>query len=195
MTYNPNIPQASDFIAVSQVDLLNNFTSANTIMDVNHYPFNNGTSNAGKHKHVSLPEQSAAPATAADEGAVYTKDVSNKTELFYRYDSSGREYPLTFVKGMAEFNGTGAFPIVAPANSYNIAQIDRISTGQYRFTYATPLANAAWGVFGVGARGTKNRNVFSYANSTTTSIDLFVRKIDSDDGENLASVTALIIGL
>ena len=43
---------------------------------------------------VSLPEGSA-PATAAGEGALYTKDTGGQPELFYREESSGNEIQIT----------------------------------------------------------------------------------------------------
>ncbi len=44
---------------------------------------------------VILKEQGSAPATPADAGAVYTKQVNGEAELFYRMESSGAEVMLT----------------------------------------------------------------------------------------------------
>ena len=52
---------------------------------------------------VTLP-QTTAPTTAADEGAVYTKDVGGQAELFYRGESNGDEVRLTA-------SGSLAFPV------------------------------------------------------------------------------------
>ena len=51
----------------------------------------------GKHKFLQMPEQGAAPATAANEGGLYTKEVPTLavTGLYFRDESSGTERQLT----------------------------------------------------------------------------------------------------
>jgi hypothetical protein len=87
MTFQPNIPLATDIISISQGDLKNNFGSLSTAWDVNHNDFN--VANAGKHKFAEFPNQLADPATAAAETTIYAKDVSGSSRLFYREESSG----------------------------------------------------------------------------------------------------------
>lgn len=48
----------------------------------------------GSYSNVNLTEGSA-PTTAANEGALYTKDTSGQPELFYREESDGDEIQLT----------------------------------------------------------------------------------------------------
>lgn len=64
MAYLANKPQATDLLSQSQIDIQGNFSTANTNYGINHYPFDDGTVNVGKHKHVSLPPQLASPPTA-----------------------------------------------------------------------------------------------------------------------------------
>jgi hypothetical protein len=94
--YNANIPQPTDRISDSQADILGNFIALNTVMGENHYTF--GTANEGKHQYVSLPEQGAAPATAVNEAALYTKigtyDATN-SQLFFRRENNGAEIECT----------------------------------------------------------------------------------------------------
>jgi len=91
MTFDSNIPAANDLLSVSQGDIQTNFSQINTIIAVDHYEFNNATvANRGKHKSVVLPE-AAAIATAADEGALYTKDDGTRPALYYRQESNGTE--------------------------------------------------------------------------------------------------------
>ena len=85
MTYQPNIPLATDFISVSQQDINNNFTSLGTAFDTNHVDFN--ASGAGKHKFVELPNQSGNPAGAATEITLYSKQAAGSSELFMRRDA------------------------------------------------------------------------------------------------------------
>jgi hypothetical protein len=57
---------------------------------------------------VHLPE-GTAPATAASQGALYTKDTAGQPELFYREESSGDEVQLTSA-GTAPGRATAATP-------------------------------------------------------------------------------------
>jgi len=92
-TYIPNIPQPSDNPSQSQDQILQNFQSINTVNSVNHVAFND--SDQGKHKFLQMPQQSSAPITAADEAAIYTKDISGLAQLFFREESNGIERQLT----------------------------------------------------------------------------------------------------
>ena len=62
----------------------------------------NSTSVEGTFARVWLAEQTLGPSTAANEGAIYTKDVAGNTELYYRDDTNGTEIQMTsggLVKG------------------------------------------------------------------------------------------------
>jgi hypothetical protein len=45
--------------------------------------------------YALFPERATAPSTAANEGALYTKDDGGESHLFFRSDSDGTEYQLT----------------------------------------------------------------------------------------------------
>ena len=99
MAYNKDIPQASDAPSTSQAQLLDNFQSIHALLSVDHVttPFASPASgNQGKHNQVTLPEQSAAPTTAANEMALYTKEVSGASSLFLRNENNGNEVDITF---------------------------------------------------------------------------------------------------
>lgn len=53
MAYNAGIPLATDQLATSQGDLLNNFAAINTFVNVNHLPFNGA--DQGKHSQITFP--------------------------------------------------------------------------------------------------------------------------------------------
>lgn len=94
-TYNPNIPQPNNLLSNSQADILNNFNSADSTFDLNHYKFSDVTTNKGKHKYVTLPVLGALPATVAGDGVLYTKSTGGVAALFYSPDASGKEYQIT----------------------------------------------------------------------------------------------------
>lgn len=85
MAFNPNIPQATDALAQSQQDILNNFISIGTTFDVNHVDFNAGA-DAGKHKYVTMPAQVSSPPIAfgAGELAMYSflSPITAKNEIY-----------------------------------------------------------------------------------------------------------------
>lgn len=69
MAYNPLIPQAADLLSVSQGDLLNNFGSVNTFVNVNHVPFNGP--DQGKHALLQMPVQNPAPTVLLGEFGIF----------------------------------------------------------------------------------------------------------------------------
>jgi hypothetical protein len=97
MVFKNNIPQPSDNMSDSQVDLLNNFGQLDTSFGVNHYKFSDLTANNGKHSFVEMVKSALIPAgLAANEGTIYTKQpVGAVSELFYTPDNSSKEYQLT----------------------------------------------------------------------------------------------------
>ena len=97
MVYNNNIPQPGDRPSASQSQLLGNFQDLKTYLDRNHVAISDPNSNVdeGKHIFLQMPEQASAPSTLANEGGLYTKEVSGATQLFFREESDGNEVQLT----------------------------------------------------------------------------------------------------
>lgn len=107
MTYNPNIPQTTDIPSQSQGEMLTNFQQLNTVFDVDHVPFNDGTAaNRGKHDQSTYLELALDPTTAANEMAVYCKDNAGSSTLYLRQESNG-----------AVIQMSGANPTVAASGS------------------------------------------------------------------------------
>ena len=95
--YNNSIPGPMDFLSDSQQQMLNNFAQLDVTMAKNHYDFSDNTTNNGKHKFLQMPEQGAAPVTAVNEAAFYSKVGTDpsETNLFFRAENSGFEYQLS----------------------------------------------------------------------------------------------------
>jgi len=113
MAYNANIPNPGDLLSVSQGDIKNNFLQANTSFGINHYPFDDGTANNGKHKKVSLPVTSD-PANVLGEGIAYSKAIGIGTDaqLFWRF-SSGAINPLQITNNVNNpASNNGAIPLM-----------------------------------------------------------------------------------
>ncbi len=88
MVYQPTKPQPNDNLDVSVTDIQQNFLTANTVMNINHYPFDDATANKGKHKAVviPIPVPTPKPVLSANEAALYT-DMATQTQLFFTSDN------------------------------------------------------------------------------------------------------------
>lgn len=100
MTYLPNIPLPTDLLSDSQRDIKNNFTKANTSFGLNHYAFDNGTVNNGKHQFVEIVDAALPVGLVAGEGTNYCKFIQtttahNESCLFYTPDATTQEYQIT----------------------------------------------------------------------------------------------------
>lgn len=109
MTYNPNIPQTSNILSVSQGQLLTNFQQINTVFSKNHVAMNNATTaNRGKHTAVQFSRRSSAPALDSTDGAYYTKNSSG-TNVFWQRQG-GAEVKITNVDPSIGANGHTFLP-------------------------------------------------------------------------------------
>ena len=108
MAYNPNIPQPTDQLSISQGDLLGNFQALQTLIDVNHVDF--ADADMGKHKWVSLPQQAGAPGTTNTELALYTaiSPTSGTPELFIQRPANGAF--INFTEAVGAPNGWTRLP-------------------------------------------------------------------------------------
>lgn len=88
MTFNANIPQATDLISQSQSQIQTNFSQSNTAFGIDHTAFDVVT-NQGKHKKSTYVEQGSDPATSANEVALYSKDLASVSTLYLRKESNG----------------------------------------------------------------------------------------------------------
>jgi len=93
MTYTPGIPNAADLLSVSQGQIKNNFTVLNTAFSENHVGLT--ATGKGKHNACVFPQRTTGPATAATEGALYTKAAGGSPNLYWRRKSSGNEIQMT----------------------------------------------------------------------------------------------------
>lgn len=97
LTYNNAIPQATDAFATSQPQILTNFASIESLIDVDHEDF--ASPEYGQHAKVTFPVQGSAPVFAAGSVGLYNLNSSLTTlnELFLT-NSAGATYPITGVE-------------------------------------------------------------------------------------------------
>lgn len=95
MTFNPNIPQGADPFSQSQGQIQTNFSTSNTIFNLNHVAFDDSTvADRGKHRRSDYL-QVAAPGSLANELAVYQKASGGSSNLFFQRDNVATEVQLT----------------------------------------------------------------------------------------------------
>lgn len=186
MSYNNAIPQAGDRPSQSQAQILANFQQIASAFNLNHVDFN--ASGQGKHDFLQMPENASAPSTAVNEGALYTKEVSSATQLFWRNENNGTEQQLT--NPSVSSSGTGG------GTSYSIDTIFgiKIKWGSFSstaniaaITFAgTAFSNTNYAAIGilvspsvdnqtcVVAQGTQTTTAVSFRTRDTSNQGLYI---------------------
>ncbi len=139
ITYNNNIPLATNSPSVDQPNMKINTNAIDTLLQVDHISFN--TTNSGKHAQVTLPNPLVAdPTLTGTAGEIYTKAISAAAQLFFA--NKNGPIQLTGLTTVATANGyitlpggiiikwgtaTGSsagsantFPVAFPANCFSI---------------------------------------------------------------------------
>lgn len=174
MAYNANIPQPSDSLSQSQADILANFQAIAPLF------------NQGIQQFIILPEQTSAPATNANEIALYSKDVSGSSQLFMRRESNGVE--LNFTSSLQASSGWSRLPsgILIKWGSATPTR-NTLGTVTYNTGGGIPVFTAVYSVmvsqtFGAGP-STGDLNVaVSAGNFTTTNFQVFGRAVGLPSG-------------
>lgn len=87
--YNPSIPNASDLISVSQSDIKDNFTVADTGFDQDHVKFS-AVANIGKHDKVTFIQGSSGKTTtpSGTDSILFTSSVAGVPTLGFKYPAT-----------------------------------------------------------------------------------------------------------
>ena len=127
MTYNPNIPQSTDFISASQPEILENFIQLNTQFGVDHQAYWTGSANGdGHHKQVTFDNSVSPSAPGGTQSIAYPHLVTNQ-EFFFQNASKAVQVTNTvlnntsgegFMPGGLQMRvGTGTFSGGGPGTS------------------------------------------------------------------------------
>lgn len=145
MAYNPSIPQPTDLPSNSQPQLLNNFQSISTLINVNHVNFD--LPDQGKHMFVTMPYQTSVPATLSTEVALFAQTSVNtgNIELYMRKQTNGSV--LSFTEKEAVTSSSG-------------------------WTYLPSGILMKWGTFNATGAVTINANTFGPAYTTLYTVQL-----------------------
>jgi hypothetical protein len=193
MSFDPAIPGPNDLLSDSQADIQANFSVTNNVMGINHVNFNNTipplsvAADQGKHHVTTLIERIVGwgfdPVTAANEVALYCKDLAGVSTLYMRKESNGTIIQMsaadpvvaiqgsTFLPGgillqwgAAILNADGDafnFPVVFPNNCWGVTVTSRESGNIPGYFTANNIVNASFTVW--HAIGAFPRNFFYIA--------------------------------
>jgi hypothetical protein len=134
MAYNPNIPNATDYLDESQPQLKQNFQQLDTSFAIDHYAFSDIAGDTGKHKVITTVSQgtspTAHPTTAANEPKIYAfKSLGNIPVLdFSRGGSDAVPTPITILQ-------SSAAPISYTSGTHDIFDFSGINYCICKFLY------------------------------------------------------------
>lgn len=173
VTYNLNIPLATNNPSNDQPNMQTNTNAINTILAVDHYPFND--SRGGTHKQVSLTNESAPGIPAGSSGVLYSNLANGQSWPFWQnslgtFQILGQDSILTTgyttlpgglimewgfgtLPGSSNPTGTITFPLQFPNACFNV-QVSlnansNTSQANTIFTIGTPTVTSfKWGFTG-----------------------------------------------
>lgn len=195
MSYQPNIPVATDDPSVSQSTIQSNFGTINTAFSVNHVALGSGGSQ-GKHNFVEMPNQGSAPTTISGEGTLYTKAVSDHastaSQLFYTQDASGKEYQLTrtLTAPFASFSANPGWSFLP--GGLLIQWGTNTSASGTTITFPVSFSSACYSVQMTVTQNTTNRH-FAYARSTSMT-SFVTTQLDSGGSAETNTFSWIAIG-
>ena len=83
MSYNPNIPNVSDFLSLSQKQMNANFQVINNSFSIDHVAYT-AVESEGMHDSLTMRPQTLDPVTSAVQSSIYNKLVATVPQLFFR---------------------------------------------------------------------------------------------------------------
>lgn len=177
-TYDKTKPADGDSPSIAPGQLRANFDVIKDIVEKDHQWDDTPVTNSGKHTKVRMPEQSAIPSgLTTNEGTLYTKESSSKTELYWSSENDGDEYQMTV-------SITGSFSRLGTNTNYTgnnnggwtflpgglILQYGRLTTpgssGAVTFPLIFPSGNAPFSIVITNERGSARASGYNNASST-----------------------------
>lgn len=108
-SYNTGIPAANNNPSVDQPNMQTNTNSINSILNVDHYNFNDNE--GGHHRQTTFVDQTI-PTTAVGQSALYSK-TSGQSQVYATGNNGGKEYQLTRMIDASFASFGTAVPLVA----------------------------------------------------------------------------------
>lgn len=175
MSYQPRPNASGDTLRASRDPIRTNFEIIQNRFEDNHNDFDSGD---GKHKFMQMPEQTSSPTTAANEGALFTRQDQEtssveKASLIYREESDGFDALVIPTRAAATFN-PGAVGIQTLDYQFNIDSvlgINKTAAGEFTVNFENDLPSIHYIVtmgFVMGANAIRVFRVLTKAVSSFT---------------------------
>lgn len=183
--YNGNIPQPNDIPALSQPQLLNNFSALQDAFNKNHVALSDIV-NRGLHKFVEMPVQSGAQTTAVGEIELHAQTSNGRSCLYYSRDNDATTLTQLTV-GVKPFKSTSGYSFIPGGMIIQWGQENFSgSTGTIDFPIAFPVS----ALMVVACPFNANAGASSFYISTWTSTDFTIKK----SGSSSTSFTYWAVG-
>lgn len=218
MTYSHRPTASGDTLFASRDPIRTNFIVIQDRFDENHFDIDGGVG-GGKHKFLQLPEIPNAeaptiPATAVNEGGVYTQVLNGNTELYFRRENNGNQVLLSNqVNAAVSFiAGASAVGGITPDYQYNIRPnvgpnfgvekrtVSAISVGNYRIRFQNPMFSANYIVLIqcedlIGTANANNHTAKVIAGSRTTAqFDIQTNQVFNNVVQDPVAIMITVIG-
>jgi len=192
-TFDKDIPQAGDDPSVSQGQLLQNFTTLDSVYGTSgdHYAWSNTNSaETARHAKVTMPglptdnaPGAIVPTPNADDGVMFALKT-DKTRPFWRSNSNTTNFPMTPLWAFGE-----AFipdPIAAPTitlgylNLNPATPIQRTGIGIYKFNFSIPLLDTNYvAICSMGYRSGKGAQpIIAIGSKFIDAVEVVLRRQD-----------------
>lgn len=95
MSYDPNVLNGDPIVSASQNGMNTNFEQINSVMNNDHFPYNDGTSTKrGRHRKISFPDNLGAYGSLGSfVSALFpdadSKDTSERSQLYFKNQQGG----------------------------------------------------------------------------------------------------------
>lgn len=143
MTFNPAVPLNSDSPSIFPSQNQTNMARLQKIIESDHQFNLTAASDDGYHNLIRMTEQAPA-GMVSGFGRSYVKTSAGRLHQFFM-DQTGASYQITPtmpIRAAVNFNGIGAvgpLPIANLRSVYNVSGVNKIATGDYIISFATPM--------------------------------------------------------
>lgn len=193
MTFNANVPNASQSPGLFPAQANTNFSRLRTIINRDHV-FNNTTdATDGIHKQVTMRSRSTPSSLPAGNGILYSQTFDGANEVFWYNGITNRKVSGPAIFAAVNFNGTGAPGVQTIRSSYTVLNVTKTAVGidTYIVNFKVALPNTDYIVQITGMRNAANRVCYGCVRGTATygnSVKVQSIEIDfTDDSGNRVS--------
>ena len=200
MAFDKTKPAGTTPLKTSDDQIRANNEALETAIGQDH-DFATGSTQTGKHKQVIFKAPITKPSLAADEGALFTKTVSTKSELVYE-DEDGNEVPITSGGKLAAVVGSAkavlriikvrleyfnsSYSRITITSIYNGDTLEAMNVADTSTYYTFNVTGNCLGVLGLfvtrrAGSGAGAAEPYAYVSSN----DMIIRFMSGDFEENL----------